>query len=126
MLPVAAYAGAEDLIVGRSPGLTTSRSVRFSSGSGFPAASPVQFAKETASSSGGSRSGTPRRRQTGFREQAAPAASLAEFRQPSLEVPMPPPRGVARACSSVDRHDVCAAVHVVAKEQLNAASGAQQ
>ena len=95
MLPEMAY-GTEDHIIGRSRGLTSSRSVRLSSGAGSPSTSLVRFAKETPSSSGGSRSGTPRRRQTGYREEAAAVAGLADGRQPSLEVRQQQvPRGFA-------------------------------
>ena len=102
MLPDTAHFGKEDHIVGHSSGLTTSRSVRLSSGNVLPPAGPVRFAQQTPSSSGGSRSGTPRRRQTGYHEQTAPAAGLANFRQPSLEVLLRVvPRGVPPAVSRI-------------------------
>ena len=90
MLPDTAFLDPEQHIVGRAPRLTHTRSVRLSSGMGLSATAPVRFAKEALT---GQKASTPKRRQTGYREQTASVASLADFRQLSVEVRQMPPRG---------------------------------
>ena len=100
MLPDTAFFDPEQHIVGRAPAITHARSVRLSSGMGFSATAPVRFSSEALTQ--GQKSGTPKRRQTGYYEQTSSVAGLADFRQLSLEVRQLPPRGCAlqwsRAC----------------------------